>query len=161
MTLRSRRICLRVLSATLFGVAGAIFVSSELGHHRSLLPAENPSKPSLKNLSEPFVAGENEVLDFRSLSDHRLQRPLFDPPPPPPPKVEVTPPPPLTVKLLGTVIDPGNPQAILIDDNQSVSFRTIGQSVSERHPEAIIEKIAADSVTVRRGEEMTTLAIQQ
>lgn len=158
MTLRLKKRLLRLLSGTIALTAILLFVGNFTTS--SSLPIMPTPDTRSADQGDGNSEREHQVLHFAELYAVRLQRPLFDPPPPPPPVVKVTPPPPLKVKLIGTIIDPANPQAIIEDERQSVSIRSIGQPVSDGDADAIIEKIEPNQITVVRGDHPTTLTLQ-
>jgi hypothetical protein len=108
---------------------------------------------------EPVVKGPQ--LDFEEIAERRLLRPLFDPPPAPLPEVvPPPPPPPLEVKLLGTIVNPQRPQAILRTQQGDVVFKGIGDSIEGTSPEAVIKVISKGSIEVHRGDHRDTLTIE-
>ncbi|MEM9109980.1 MAG: hypothetical protein AAGC72_08140 [Planctomycetota bacterium] len=128
MTTRSQRWLLNTLTAS--GIIAGVFVV-----RWALLPVE-------MNASETHTpAGQARQQDIRGASDLppiqafetawslQLQRPLYDPPPvvqdkPPPP-----PPTPPSVRLAGTVVEPGRSVAFLRDRSGSTRVVQVGQVV--------------------------------
>lgn len=162
ITIRAQRFWLRIVAAGVLSLAIALLwraVQLDTAQRGSLEAAGR----SDRRLSEPMATTQvprRGKLDFSEAATLSLQLPLFDPPPPPP-KVEVKPPPPpIRAQLLGTVINPSRSQAIIRDEQGSVTFRTVGESVSAAHPDAIIEEILATSIRLRRNETSETMVIQ-
>ncbi len=82
------------------------------------------------------------LADLNSLAQVNLRRPIFDPtaaaaaPPPPPP--------PLTIKLAGTIIEPGNNQAMIVTREGDYLRLRVG----EKSGEAEVQIIERESITV-------------
>ena len=97
-----------------------------------------------------------KLRDLEPLWSLRLQQPLYDPPP----VVVAEPkfvPPPLGIRLLGTIVEPDNSQAILMAADGEIVFQRVGQTVGD----ATIESITADAITVTYYEEILTLNISE
>lgn len=83
------------------------------------------------------------LAELNSLAQVNLRRPIFDatvaaaPPPPPPP--------PLTIKLAGTIIEPGNNQAMIVTREGDYQRLRVG----EKSGEAEVQIIERESITVR------------
>ncbi|MEM8670551.1 MAG: hypothetical protein AAGG48_23700 [Planctomycetota bacterium] len=161
MSLRLQKLVLRLSTATLFGVAIWQIVSGVNTVDESA--GKQPTRPRSELVGTQQATDETpeRVLQFNHVASVSLQQQLFDPPPPPPPEVKAEPPPPpVRDQLIGTVIDPDRPQAIIRNMKGSVTFRAIGQAVSDAYPNAIIEEIKESSIVLRRGEFTETLEIQ-
>lgn len=158
MKFRTKRWSLRLLALTILAGTGVIVALGLSG-------AGAVREPVSVDLNSSNKAGKPEPssdaqLDFSPIWEKRLQRVLFDPPPPPPVVEVKPPPPPLQEKLLGTMIDETNSQAIIQDAQQNVHFRRVGQSISPGSADALIEKILPSSIEVRRGDDLTTLKME-
>lgn len=161
MSIQSKKICLRITTFFLLSLAAAQVwhtLRIDAANHPIAEVAETTASHQVR--STPAPAADGSTLQFDEEATIRLQRPLFDPPPPAP-KVEVKPPPPpIHAKLLGTVINPTRPQAIIRDEQGRFTFRSIGEAVSDEHPDAIIEEIFDSSVRLKRGEATETMVIE-
>ena len=157
MNIRSQR-RLYWLSAALLGV-GTIAVWAN-GFQSPGIPASQAKssteelrisrKPEV-NSPETAASGPIPALnDFRGLWDKPIRRALYDPPPPPLPAA--TPPPPLRLKLLGTVLESGRSEAILMAANGEVKMLRVGAVVDD----ATIKTIGDAQITVHyHGQDLT------
>jgi type II secretory pathway component PulC len=111
-------------------------------------PYPSPPGASTTVQAAPVTAHKpTQVLppweEIRRAMSVDLRRPLFDPPPPvakapPPPK-------PLMIKLEGTIIEPDNSVAMIVDSRGQMKWYTVGQKVEE----ATLMKIEPDVVTLK------------
>lgn len=159
MSLKTKRLLLRLLALVFFAGAGGIFVSDPFA---SISDADRSRGLGLQTsaVDAEQVSGPPMILKFEEVWGKQLQRVLFDPPPPPPQVIEKPPPPPLNVKLVGTMIDSANSQAIIQDQKQNVYFRSLGEAVTPAHPATTIEEILPNAITVRQQDDLTTLNIE-
>lgn len=96
------------------------------------------------------ASAQSALADARSAWNLNLQRPLFDPPPPPPPAPPT--PPPLSVRLQGTIIEPGYSRAIFISATGQTQLCAVGQAAEGG---AEVLSIEREVVRVRyQGREM-------
>jgi hypothetical protein len=159
MTLRRKRNALRLLAVALalaaLGVGAQAWrtppTTAQLPPVKSPRTADAFHKETLSK--KPLSADEN-------LWKKPLRRPIFDPPPPPPPEVVKKELPPIRAKLLGTILEPGNSQAMIAQPGGAVEFRTVGQPLGPQDDTATIVEITAVTVRVKRGEELTTLTVE-
>jgi len=96
------------------------------------------------------------LKSFDSVVSLDLRRPLFDAPPP----VVVEnqpPPPPLTIRLAGTIMEPGRNLAMLVTQEGKIELKAVGESSGN----AQILAIEADAVTVRFNGENITLQVEK
>ena len=109
--------------------------------------AQNEDKSDLPSLAE--------LVRVSSLD---IRKRLFDPPPPPP-KIEPPKPkkPPPAVKLLGTVLHPSEPVAMIADASGQVTFKKLGDAVGAEDNMAIVSAI--ERTLVRLEHEGETLEI--
>jgi len=101
------------------------------------------------------------VAAFAAVWHTPLQRPVFDPPPPPPPVVVKPDPPKLKAKLMGTVIDRGQPAAMFrIPSGRFVTLK-VGDTFDNDPGTAKIVAIDGKQVTLQfEGfEEQVTIGI--
>jgi hypothetical protein len=77
------------------------------------------------------------------------RRPLYDPPPP---TVVAAPPRPITVKLMGTIIEPDNSQAFVETTSGTVELKRIGDSLTSDPADGTIAEIAATQITIKRAD---------
>lgn len=158
--LRHQKYCLRLLTLGILSVAALVLTSDaapQISETSDDSEIANTSKARSSGIDEATAA---ETLDFEPVLSRSLQQRLFDPPPPPK-KKEVKPaPPPLSIKLLGTVIDSSNSQAIIEDQRGSVNFRSLGQPVSTDHPDSVIEEILPAAIQVRREGQVDTVSVE-
>ncbi|MEM1208367.1 MAG: hypothetical protein AAGI54_03785 [Planctomycetota bacterium] len=88
----------------------------------------------------------------RAANDLDPQRPLFDPPPKP--VIPPPPPPPPRLKLVGTIVGQGDPQAILTTHDGRMIFGRIDQVVENARIAAItldsVELVVQDQTHVLR-----------
>jgi hypothetical protein len=78
-----------------------------------------------------------------------LRQPLYDPPPPPKQEVIVEQRP-ITVKLVGTVIEPDNSQAFVRQASGAVELKRIGDAVSSDAADGVIASITPVEIVIRR-----------
>ena len=88
-----------------------------------------------------------------------LRRPLYDPPPPTPPPVIVQQRP-ITVKLVGTVIEPDNSQAFVRLASGSVELKRKGDQVTSDAADGVIAEITATSILIRRADGEHQVAVE-
>lgn len=156
MNIRSQR-RLYWLSAALLGV-GTIAVwangfqspgisQSKVG---SSVEDRTSRKPDANSRATTASGPIPALNDFRGLWDKPIRRTLYDPPPPPPPAA--IPPPPLRLKLLGTVLESGRSEAILMTTNGEVKMLRAGAVVDN----ATVLTIGDAQITVHyHGQEIT------
>ena len=85
------------------------------------------------------------LASFENLWDRDLRRPLFDPAPAPPAPPAAVAPPSLSVRLVGTVTEPGHSQALLMTPEGKLEIKAIG----EQSGGAEIVAIDEAGITVR------------
>lgn len=113
-----------------------------------------------KNHSTRMSVPRPELAQFEPFWDRPLRSPLFDPPvvvetPPPPP-----PPPPLTIRLVGTVVEPGRALAILVNAAGKIEMKAVGQTTGDPAQPAEILAVERDHVSVRYAGETRELALE-
>ena len=124
----------------------------------------------LRSLDQPIAAASPSGADglvqtndrhvpelaLDSLGRHwgvRLQRPLYDPA-----VVDSGPARrPLELRLMGTVIEPGNEQVILMDSSGRIRFARVGDTLEQ----ATIQAIAPTSVQLQYHGQQHTLEVEQ
>ncbi|MEM8784153.1 MAG: hypothetical protein AAGE65_15060 [Planctomycetota bacterium] len=93
---------------------------------------------------------DDQVQALRVAATRPLRRPLYDPPPavivPPPP-------PPLRLRLVGTILEPGNSQALLRSADGRIAMHPLGATVDE----ATIDRIEPGRIVVTYHGESRTL----
>ena len=102
------------------------------------------------NKHDPRLA----IDDFALLWSLDLHRPLYDPPPPEVKTVKFVPPP-LKVKLVGTVIEEPESQAMVLDGRGDVVFLRIGDTVDN----ARIVSISDRDVVLHYYDQQITLSM--
>lgn len=130
--------------AMLVCAAGVVGMASGLPYPQSQpLAAAPPVNPTAENQAaspqEPALPPASHPV-WRTA----LRKPLKDPPPKPPTTPVVQRVPPLRVQLLGTVIEPGWPLALVVADNK-MQWVGVGDTVDH----AEILAITPDRMTVR------------
>lgn len=153
MTIKTRKRLLSLATLMLWGLGACVFL---WGREKVELP-ESDLKTVLPQLAVVNVENNVDqsvplsVAEFQSSWKKPLRQRLYDPPPPP--KVEKKPPPPkpLNASLVATIIEPEKTTAMMKVKNQYV-FRTKGEAVDPDIPEAVIEEIHPNYITIRRGE---------
>lgn len=114
-----------------------------------------PGKSVADRVSHAQIA-----LNVNSPSWQRvLRRPLYDPPPPTPPPVIVQQRP-ITVKLVGTVIEPDNSQAFVRQASGSVELKRTGDQVTSDAADGVIAEITATSILIRRPDGEHQVAVE-
>ena len=126
------------------------------------LPLELPEE--LRDaLSQTTVdAGEKgkmpPLVELVRVSSLDIRKRLFDPPPPPPkpnkPKRQKPPP---AVKLVGTVLHPSDPVAMIADSKGRVAFKKLGDEVGDEDNVAVV--LAIEKTVVRLQHEGRTIEI--
>lgn len=160
MTLRNQK---RLLRAAMIGLLAA--GAGALAWGWTPPPLETPAPPSAPRMAQrkraPSRAKEPSAAPrFEGNWSRPLRRPLYDPPPPPPPVVEKPPPRPITTKLLATMIESDQGVAMLQLANGEVIFRKTGEGLAGEDHDATIVEIVAGSISVRRGEDVSRLAVE-
>ena len=127
-----------------------------------LAPLPEPEATATHSRGPANLDGEIErrtvaMEDFQGLWDLPLRRPVYDPPPQV--VVRETPkPPPLTIRLVGTIIEPDNRQAIIIHQGREMGFYRVGQTVEQ----AKIIAIDTNSMEIEYfGERQTLTVVEQ
>lgn len=159
MTLRRKRFLLRTLASAVAVAAVGIGADVWRSGAHQVTPTDVTATSATRTAITPQEVRQPLAAD-ESLWKRLLRRPIFDPPPPPPPVVVKQELPPIRAKLLGTILEPGNSQAMISLPSGSVEFRTVGQALGPDDGEATIVEIAAATVKVKRGEELTTLSVE-
>ena len=156
-----RPLTIRKLRRTLWLLAAAAVVSAfsvlMFGLTRPYsLPG--PDRPvSVPELAE--ASHESDAPALEHLSEVwalNLQRPLYDPPKPVIKKKEFKPPP-LAVRLLGTVIEPGNSQAILMARDGQIHFMRAGDELDH----VKIEAVEPTQVRILYYDQPQTLSVEE
>jgi hypothetical protein len=147
MTLRSKKHLLWLLSASL----AAAGLGSVLA--LALVPIGEPDPASLAPAAPQSVvppARKTAVIAYDAIGKRNLQQPLYDSAAPnqPPPKP--------TVKLVGTVLEPGFTYAMLKTKDGQVKGVSVGETVDG----AEVTEVKVDSVTVKFAGEMHTLKVE-
>jgi hypothetical protein len=154
--MNSRRaiLTLWMASAVVLGGGGSVALMALL----SPVIQMTPSRQSLATApaTRPAVRRVHSLQELQTLWNLDLQRPLYDPPP-----VLVTPPvvkrPPLTVRLLGTIVEPGNSVGVFRLADGREELRSIGQDAGG----AEVLEIHEDRAVVRYHGEAMVLQVQQ
>jgi hypothetical protein len=156
MDVRGQRILLWMIGAILLiaAVATALYsvqAAYEIAAARSGA-ISTTQRVNATDRSEPTLA------DLQSVAQVNWRRPLFDAPspapviaPPPPP------PPPLTVRLAGTIIEPGHSRAVLVGPDGKTELKGVGEHSG---PAEVLE-IGQDTCTVRYLGNRVTLKIDK
>lgn len=90
----------------------------------------------------------------------RLRQPLYDPPPPPPPAVVAEAPRPIPVRLVGTVIEPGNSQAFVRQASGTVELKRIGDQVTPDPADGVIADITTSDLVIHRKDGDHRVAVE-
>lgn len=95
-----------------------------------------------------------EIAELQRLCARDLRRPLFDPAPKLAEKTatkKAAAKANLSVKLIGTVSEPGHSMAMLLKSDRTFAWCAEGQSIEDRGIELTVTKVDSDRVTVRYG----------
>lgn len=158
MNLRQRRRLLILVNAALAAAAVACAFSL------ALAPLEIPDPSSSSD--KPMGAAANDsnaplrpLAWYAVIHGRDLRKPLYDPKPivivKPPPKPK--PKPKLTVRLMGTAVEPGFTYGLFRTKSGKDSLVSVGESIEG----AEVVSIADGSATVRFHGEMITLRVQK
>ena len=149
MTLRGKRRLLWFLNAAfaatcLGSVAALVLVRLDEPDAARLAPA-----PAAGRAAAP-AARKAPPVPYELVASRNLLQPLYDSVAPnqPPPKP--------TVKLVGTVVEPGFTYALLKTKDGQVKWAPVGETVEG----AEVTEVKGDSVTVRFAGEMHTLKVE-
>lgn len=115
------------------------------------------SKP-IKQLSTSPPWNHPASTEFQKVATKKLRRPLFDAPPPTPAAKKR--PAPLALKLIGSIIEPGNSMVILQSPDKKTHFKAKGDRLTVGSSEVEIVEIAENQATLRRGEESIVLNVE-
>lgn len=149
---RTRRV-LWAASAAFAALAGlvvylALFVP--LDQPQSAMPPNNRNSPS-----DHGTPPEPTLASFEPHLKLDLRRPLHDPPPAPPPVAPQVAKPVLTVKLAGTIVEPGHSKAMLVTADGRTELKGVGQKSGDAEILSIEEK----KITVRFHGEVVELKV--
>jgi hypothetical protein len=93
---------------------------------------------------------------LQQLCAMNLRRPLYDPPPtPPPPRPE----PSMTVRLVGTINEPGHSLAMFQKPNGAIELCGLGESIDDEGLAVTVTRIEGGKVTVRYADELHELVV--
>jgi len=104
---------------------------------------DNASDPTGTDHATLYGTPTGPLADYAAIWGGNPRGSIYPPPPPPPPVARKKKP--LTVRLTGTVVEPGFTYAILCGKSGQSKFVAIGQSLDG----AEVVEVAADSATVR------------
>ena len=165
MTLRMQRRLLWLLADGLFAASLAILA---FGLTRPLATAEisdaiepAPRVPSARSSEAPATPPKSEPdrEAMLHLASRDYRQMLFDPPEAPPP--EAQPPPPLPAfRLVGTVLNPDRPLAMIADERGRITLKTIGDRIGEANNVTVITAIEADLIRLRHNDREATVKRQ-
>ena len=97
--------------------------------------------------------------DFQRVAKKRLCGPLYDAPPPK--EKEKAKAAPLALKLIGSIIEPGNSMAIFQLADKQTYFKGTGDKLLVGNLEIEIIDVKEDQATVRRGEDSIVLKVEE
>ena len=103
------------------------------------------------------------LAEFEPLCRRPLRRPLYDPPPkakPAPVVVAPKPPPPLSVRLLGTAVEPDHSMAMLLTARGTIEMKAVGDKLDDMPDAAEVTKIEQDCVTLRYHGQTVRLEVE-
>ena len=160
MTLRRQKLALWLLGIGL--VLGGVLVVAWGFRGKCSVVLSQSSTGSARAAKAP-TTNPQAPLSLKEFEPHwnkPLRRPIFDPPPVviPPPKKEV--PPPLNVRLVGTIIEPGETVAMLANARNSLEFKKVGDSWGAGKLLATITAIENSRVTIQYAGETIVLTMQ-
>lgn len=87
-----------------------------------------------------------DLASLQKLARKDIRQRLFDPPPKPKPVTAPKPPPP--IRLLGTIVNTTNSQAMVAGPGGQVEFMRVGDTVGDAGNTAVIRAIHADHITI-------------
>lgn len=150
MRLKTQKLLLNLatLATLLFGLAGLVaLIVLPVGldlEETGTLTANTAS--SVVNGTD--VGTDNPHLNVNSpVWTRSWRQPLYDPPPPAPVAAA---PRPITVKLMGTIIEPNNSQAFLQTSSGSVELKKLGDQVTSDPEDGTISAITSSEITIKR-----------
>lgn len=157
MTIRTQRRLLWITTALCVLAVVVVWGHGASGNSKSLGTLDDQSTSKPRSVESP-ASGSDSLIpglsEFRSVWDRPLRQALYDPPPPPPP--EVSPPPPLRIKLLGTILEPGNSEAIVMTSGGEMKMLRVGAVIED----ATVETIEDNQITVTYHDQNLTLTPQ-
>ena len=145
MRVKTLRILIYGISAALTLVAGSVIVFTFLQQ-----PVVDVKLQITQTDNGPMSLDPDSLTpslqDLHRVARMPLRQTLFDPPPPTPVHIveKVVPPP--RVKLIGTLINPRQPSALIADERGHVEIKKIGESVGPDNNPAILKGISKDHV---------------
>jgi len=160
MLLRGRRRLLSVSALAMFLCAAGSLVWGLWLPAVVEAPSWAATAPTLARQATAVSASRPALEHFAAWWDRPLRPPLFDPPPvvetPPAPP----PPPPLAVRLVGTILEPGRPVAILVNAAGKIEMKSIGQTAGDPAQPAEILEVHRERVVVRYAGERRELTLE-
>lgn len=100
-----------------------------------------------------------ELASLQLLASKDLRQRLFDPPPEPTP---VTPPkPPPSIRLLGTIVNATNPQAMVSGPGGNTELLKVGDRVGDPGNTAIITEILTDHIKVEHDGSTLNIKVEE
>lgn len=156
MTVRTQRRLLWLTTALTLGVSGWVAWRTF-----TIKPTAQQADAAATSgaIVEPVLLADRHPVTADQLQPYwsrPLRRPLYDPPP----KKEEKPkfvPPPLKVKLLGTIMEPGNAQAILMTSNGEVVMQRAGDTVEG----AVIQEVTSTAIKVLYHDQTLDLKVSE
>jgi hypothetical protein len=149
MKLRTKKRLLDLTSLALLAGGGGI-----IAHTRRLPPPDITSdgRRIAAPGKHPATVNQAIAISLNSSAWNRtLRQPLFDPPPPPKTEVVVQARP-ITVKLVGTVIEPDNNQAFIRQASGKVELKRLGEQVSSEKADGVIADITPTEIVIHRDD---------
>lgn len=98
-----------------------------------------------------------DLNSLQRLAKRDIRQQLFDPPPKPEP---VIPPKPLpTVRLMGTIVNATNPQAMITGAGGKIELKRVGDTVGDAGNTAVIQEIHSDHIKIEHEGKTLDIAI--
>jgi len=159
MNLRQLRIGLRAGCAMLWLACTLVVCWAFLWDDAERGPDSEPDGTRAASMvSRAAKAALPSLQQFQQVWRKPLRRPLFDPPPAATAARTSTPPPqaPLRIKLLGTVLEPGQSMAMFAVPPGTITIKRVGEAIGEAPNQAEIMDIQTDRAVLRcQGQTMT------
>ena len=130
-------------------IATSVFLPIDSG--KPATTGENPAAVRSPVTTQPTLQG----VDFSAVLDVQLRRPLSDPHPTTTPSALSKNDPAFGVRLVGTIMDPMHPYAVLADS----TGKTVIKSTGDRLGSAVLLAIDSDSVTLQMNGRPTVLHV--
>ncbi len=159
--MRTRTLKKWLTTMTVLFLAGAV-VAVVLGLKAPIdapgIRAQPDTEPTA--ISAPVDTRRVPDLDsLQRLAKRDIRQRLFDPPAKPEPVIPPKPPP--AVRLMGTIVNAANPQAMIAGAGGKVELKRVGDTVGDAGNTAVIKEIYSDHIKIEHEGKTLDVAIAE